>query len=79
MGLNSAQREDVLLSPSSDELAILPSKISPLKGRKTMSRNVTARDVRKVHDHLSRMKSAPFTLTKPVPWPINPSEDLSRS
>lgn len=76
---------DVLLIPSGVALLILPRMVSPLNGLKTMSLNSTAQRQlrpqcwRYVVSSYAKQAGLPLTLTRPVPWPIKPSEAHSRS
>ena len=73
----------MLLIPCSVPLVILPKIISPLKGRKTIRRNFTSHGHQPPICHtlplLGLLSPLPFTLTRPVPCPIRPSEESSKS
>ncbi len=75
----SSKNSVLMLIPAGVELRILPSIISFLKGRKTTIRNSTAflsayyaDGFALVDNHGGRL--IPLTFTRPVPWPIKPSD-----
>lgn len=62
-----AQMEDELLNPCSVEPVILPMMISPLKGRKTMSRNLTKEPSILLHKGVSRdLKTSTIDINEAI-------------
>ena len=58
--------------PAGVELRIRATITSPLKGRNTVNRNSTT--VGSVGIMALFDEDVPLTLTKPVPWPMRPSD-----